>query len=199
MNCVEVARIDYIFSVRRFNKPGVNAQEKIILFGYPCIYMFNVLTINLRVVKVLAAILYAVSELACSNVFGKDWKPLNSSPTQLETVDSDTSRFVMWVRSNKPGHNLCRNSLKAFIRLGLLVVIGLYEVPFKHAVEHNSGTSTNTGSPTIYVTKRKSLYESNEWFQNMNAGNVNAFGDWVFLLGIRIYFSNNIRVVCFRV
>lgn len=60
------------FSVRRFNKPGVKSQEKIIIFGYPCIYMFNVLTINPRVVKVLAAILYAVSELTCSNVFGKD-------------------------------------------------------------------------------------------------------------------------------
>lgn len=70
--------------------------------------MFNVLTLNLRFGKVLAAIPYAVSELAFWNVFGKDWKPLNSSPSQLETVDSDTSRFVMWVCSNKPGHNLSR-------------------------------------------------------------------------------------------
>lgn len=73
MNCVKVLRIDYIFSVIRFNKPeGLNAQEKITIFGYPYIYMFDVLTLNLRVGKVLAAILYAVSELACSNVFGKD-------------------------------------------------------------------------------------------------------------------------------
>lgn len=72
MNCVEVVRIDYIFSVIRFNKPGVNARENITIFGYPCIYMFNVLTINLRVVEVLAAVLYTASELACSNVFGKD-------------------------------------------------------------------------------------------------------------------------------
>lgn len=72
MNCVEVVRIDYIFSVRRFNKAeGVNAQEKITIFGYPCICMFNVLALNLRFGKVLAAILYAVSELARSNVFGK--------------------------------------------------------------------------------------------------------------------------------
>lgn len=73
MNCVEVVRIDYIFSVRRFNKlEEVNAQEKITIFGYPCIHMFNVLKLNLKFGKVLAAILYAVSELACSNVFGKD-------------------------------------------------------------------------------------------------------------------------------
>lgn len=40
MNCVEVVHIDYIFSVRRFNKlEGVNEQEKITIFGYPCIYM----------------------------------------------------------------------------------------------------------------------------------------------------------------
>lgn len=99
-----------------------------------------------------------------------------------------------------PDHqHLCRNSLKAFIRLGPLVVIDLYKVLFQHAVEHNSGTNSNTGRPTIYVTKGKSLYEWNECFQNMNAGNVNALGGWVFLLGIRIYFSNNMCVVGFRV
>lgn len=36
-----------------------------------------------------------------SNVFGKVC--LNSAPTQLVTVDSDTFRFVMWVCSNKVG------------------------------------------------------------------------------------------------
>lgn len=66
MNCVEVVRIDCIFSVRRLNKPeGVNAQEKITIFGYPCIYIFYVLTLNLRFGKVLAAILYAAYKLAC--------------------------------------------------------------------------------------------------------------------------------------
>lgn len=72
-------------------------------------------------------------------------------------------------------------------------------MPFQHAVEHNSGTNSNTGRPTIYVTKGKSLYEWNEWFKNKNAGIVNALGDRVFLLGIRIYFSNNMCVVGFRV
>lgn len=73
MNCVEVVHIDYIFSVKRFKKlEGVNVQEKITIFGYPCIYVSNALTLNLMFGKVLAAILNAVSELACSNVFGKD-------------------------------------------------------------------------------------------------------------------------------